>query len=375
MKQQGRFPVTLVGYGRYGNYIGPKYAKPGYPWHMEAVVDPALDEAAFARTVLGSLKPETRIFSGLERWKEAYFDTLSAEKQQRVVVELALPANIVSRVARQLMEMGVRQIILPKPVADLECDVDALLAAAVAYQAKVAVASQWYYSAIPRIIKRDLARLTAPGSGRRLERARITFSKENGQAVAPAPLCEYPHLLQILHSAGLMGQARRTAIEGTEFALRVHYATPDIAHGITGVAEMDYVRTPAQRDRYPQWEYQERTLYVWASDDAREPLLAVDFWIKFAPSGDSVIYTGRYTTREPDGSVLSHGIAEDLLLQMHEAIFAAFDQPYAAFEADPAVLSVGRYADIGLEIVRVHAQWGGHVADLHDPRPLAESAA
>ncbi len=33
-----RFQTTIVGYGRYGNsYIGPKYAKPGYPW--EAVAD------------------------------------------------------------------------------------------------------------------------------------------------------------------------------------------------------------------------------------------------------------------------------------------------------------------------------------------------
>ena len=38
-----RFQTTIVGYGRYGNnYIGPKYAKPGYPWEAVAIVDPHL---------------------------------------------------------------------------------------------------------------------------------------------------------------------------------------------------------------------------------------------------------------------------------------------------------------------------------------------
>ena len=38
-----RFQTTIVGHGRYGNnYIGPKYAKPGYPWQAVAIVDPHL---------------------------------------------------------------------------------------------------------------------------------------------------------------------------------------------------------------------------------------------------------------------------------------------------------------------------------------------
>ena len=64
-----RFQTTIVGYGRYGNnYIGPKYAKRGYPWDVVAIVDPALTPERFAVSVLGRSKSGTpRRWSFLQR--------------------------------------------------------------------------------------------------------------------------------------------------------------------------------------------------------------------------------------------------------------------------------------------------------------------
>ena len=58
--------ATLVGYGRYGGYIGPKYAKEDCQWNIEAVVDPAITLKKLENSVLGRLKPNTKLFKDCE---------------------------------------------------------------------------------------------------------------------------------------------------------------------------------------------------------------------------------------------------------------------------------------------------------------------
>ena len=51
------FQTTIVGYGRYGNkYIGPKYAKSGYPWNAYSTA-PKVLSVAFCTSV----KPVTPV--------------------------------------------------------------------------------------------------------------------------------------------------------------------------------------------------------------------------------------------------------------------------------------------------------------------------
>jgi len=349
--------VTLVGYGRYGNYIGPKYARAGFGWDIQAVIDPALTSAAFAETVLGRKRPDTRLFTAFEQWNLHYFSKLSVSEKACVVVELALPAARVLDAARQFIIAGVTQLILPKPVVDSPDDLEALCDLVSRYEVKAAVASQWFYSSIPKIIARDLRRLTSVPLGKRfdLDRVVIEFSKENGHDIAPAPLCELPHALQILESVGLLTHSRRQKVTGGPYSVVVEYDALLVRHGVFAVARMDYQPQPSQAEAYPDWDYQERTLTAYAPGG--EPVLWVDFWIKFSPSGDSVIHTGRYSTREPDGQVHSHGIAEDLLQQMHVAIFRSFGSDYETFEKDENVLPLARYAGIGREIVEIHGTW------------------
>ncbi|HET9642392.1 MAG TPA: hypothetical protein VFP68_03305 [Burkholderiaceae bacterium] len=352
-----RYAVTLAGYGRYGNYIGPKYAQAGYRWDIHAVVDPQVSPDTFGRSVLGILRPHTQLLDSIETWNRRYFSRLDPSRRSRVVVELALAPDKVLQAARQYIRVGVKNLILPKPVVDTEEGLMELIELARRHEVKAAVASQWFYSSLPRIIARDLRRLTGATEQERpdLDRVLIEFSKENGHDIAPAPLCDLPHLLQILDCAGLLAASRRERIDSEPWAVTLKYEAPQVRQGIVAIARMDYERKPAQREIHPDWNYQERTLSVHGTGG--EPMLWADLWIKFSRSGDSILHAGRYSTREPDGQVHSHGIAEDMLQQMHEAIFEAFDLPWEQFQACDRVLTLSRYSGISLEIAQIHKAW------------------
>jgi hypothetical protein len=354
---RGRYAVTLAGYGRYGNYIGPKYARAGYRWDVHAVVDPQVSPDAFDRSVLGTLRPHTQLLDSIEAWNRRYFSRLDASRRSQVVVELALAPDKVLQAARQYIHVGVKNLIFPKPVVDTEEALTELIALVRRHEVKAAVASQWFYSSLPRIIARDLRRLTrtpdqAPPD---LDRVVIEFSKQNGHDIAPAPLCDLPHAMQILDCAGLLAGSRRERIDSEPWAVTLKYEAPHVREGIVAIARMDYERKPSQSEIHPDWDYQERTLTV--HDTGGDPVLWADLWIKFSRAGDSILRAGRYNTREPDGQVHSHGIAEDMLQQMHEAIYDAFDLPWEQFEVFDGVLTLSRYSPITVEIAQTHKAW------------------
>ena len=86
-----RFQTTIVGYGRYGNnYIGPKYAKPGYPWQAVAIVDPHLTRGRFAVSMLGRRCPDCLLFRSFQEWYDGYFAQLTPDRRARQVVEIPL---------------------------------------------------------------------------------------------------------------------------------------------------------------------------------------------------------------------------------------------------------------------------------------------
>ena len=112
-----RFQTTIVGYGRYGNnYIGPKYAKPGYPWQAVAIVDPHLTRGGFAASVLGRRRPDCLLFRSFEEWYDGYFAQLTPDLRARQVVEMPLKPELLYEQALRYIDAGVKQLILPKPV-------------------------------------------------------------------------------------------------------------------------------------------------------------------------------------------------------------------------------------------------------------------
>src|SRR3954454_14783459 len=62
-------------------------------------------------------------------------------------------------IRRCYMRAGVRNVILPKPVTTSRELLERLTDEVAKLRVKVAVASQWYYSDLPRIIRREIKRV------------------------------------------------------------------------------------------------------------------------------------------------------------------------------------------------------------------------
>ena len=360
------FQVTIVGYGRYGNhYIGPKYAKRGYPWEVKAVIDPSLNSARFGDSVLGQEKPDILVFLNFTDWYEHYFKHLDDDKRRRQVVEIALKPELVYEQAIRFINVGVKQLILPKPVVVNQRQLLKLVETVEKHQVKVAVASQWHYSDFPKIIRREINHMTqiAAGSNPKLVKVEVEFSKENGLAYHTSPpLLELPHVLQLLASIGLVDfDQHRPEVSGTNTQVEVVYRPHNVRRGVRVRADVDWQPASSVKRKYPQWDVQERKLKIFLTDDHPEAALEVDFWIKFDRSGDAVIRPGQLTVRENIGTdqaqALSLNFVEDQLLNMNRKIYGAFGQEFRQFQNDHTILSLECYQSIGNQIMWIQHEW------------------
>lgn len=191
----------------------------------------------------------------------------------------------------------------------------------------------------------------------------MEFSKENGATISVTPpLSELPHVLQLLESIDLLDLAHeQPQVSGDEMLVDVTFWSAHIVGGVHLRAGLDWILDPAVKRRYPNWDVQERSLKVTFLDDTTKPGLEVDFWIKFARSGDLAIRPGSLKLRDDarggDGEMLDMQFVEDQLLHMNEKIYASFDQSFADFQNDPHVLSLARYGAIGKQLMHIEAAW------------------
>jgi CRP-like cAMP-binding protein len=358
-----RFETTIVGYGRYGNnYIGPKYAKPGYPWQAVAIVDPDLTRSKFAVSVLGRRCPDCLLFRSFQEWYDGYFAQLSPDRRAQQVVEIPLKPELLYEQVLQYIDAGVKHLILPKPVVMNRVHLHALIDRIADERIKAAVASQWCYSDFPRIIRREIEQLTADQSAGRVQRVEIEFSKENGLAYAtPPPLLELPHVLQLLYSIGLIDVAHDIPeIVGTATLVALTYRPQHVVDGVYVRASIDYQPPAPQKLSSPTWDYQERTLKVYFEGDPSIPRLMIDFWIKFIRSGDIAIRPAQLRMYEPDERsprYLELHFVDDQLLTMNRMIYACFDQEFELFQRDPRVMSLDRYRAIGEHLMMIQEDW------------------
>ena len=362
------YDVTLVGYGRYaGLHVGPKYAKHGYPWQMAAAVDPALTAEHFHSTVLGQCHPNLPLHAGFDEWYSRYFSRLSAAQQRRQVVEIALRPEHVYAAAMRYIEAGVKQLILPKPVVIDRTQLERLTAAVARHEVKAAVASQWHYSDIPTMLRREIMRLAGqPGvdlTQLKLHKVEMEFSKENGMAISTTPpLSEMPHVVQLLAAIGFIDlEQHRPEVKGNDTRVDVIYRPHHIAEGIHLRSDLNWHPAQMVKAHYPTWDVQKRVLKVYLSDAPNEPALVVDFWIKFGRSGDVALKPGKLTLCERDengqASRLTREFVDDQLLNMNRKIYTAFHQDFAQFERDPDNLSLTRYGIVGRQLMTIERAW------------------
>ena len=358
-----RFQTTIVGYGRYGNnYIGPKYAKPGYPWQAVAIVDPHLTRGEFAVSMLGRRCPDCLLFHSFQEWYDGYFAQLTPDRRAQQVVDIPLKPELLYEQVLRYIDAGVKQLILPKPVVMNQAQLHTLIDRVARERIKAAVASQWFYSDFPRIIRRELQQISIDQSAGRVQRVDIEFSKENGLAYAtPPPLLELPHVLQLLCSIGLIDVAHDIPeIVGTATLVALTYRPQYIIDGVYVRASTDYRPPALQKHGSPNWDYQERTLNVYFEAEPTIPRLMIDFWIKFIRSGDIAIRPAQLRLYEPDEQsprYLELHFVDDQLLTMNRMIYASFDQEFELFQRDPRVMSLERYRAIGEHLMMTQERW------------------
>ena len=200
------------------------------------------------------------------------------------MVEIALRPGLVCDQAMLYMRAGVKNVILPKPVTANREQFDQLSEEVTKRGVKAAVASQWHYSDLPRIIRREIKRLVGQPDGHvtdmRLRRVELDFSKENGVAIsATPPLSELPHAIQLLEFIGLIDLARHEPdVTGDEVCVEVVYRPANITEGIHVRASLDWTPEDRIKLQYPHWDVQNCSLRVYLDDDQSEPALCVDFW-------------------------------------------------------------------------------------------------
>ena len=174
--------VTLVGYGRYGRlHIGPKYATNSTLWNMAAIVDPLLTRPQYRVSRLGLTRPDVPIFATFDDWRHEYFSKLDDAAKAKHVVEIALRPDVVYDQTVLYMRAGIKNVILPKPVTVNHEQFDQLSEEVTKHGVKAAVASQWHYSDLPHLIRREIKRLAGQPHVRladvRLQRVRAGVLK------------------------------------------------------------------------------------------------------------------------------------------------------------------------------------------------------
>jgi hypothetical protein len=366
--RRAAYDVTLVGYGRYaGLHVGPKYAKPGYPWQMAAAVDPALTAAHFHSTVLGQRHPNLPLHASFDEWYTRYFSLLTPAQRRRQVVEIALRPEHVCAAAMRYIEAGVKQLILPKPVVVDRTQLERLSAAVAQHEVKAAVASQWHYSDIPTLLRREISRLAGQPdvdlTQLKLHKVEMEFSKENGMAISTTPpLSEMPHVVQLLSAIGFIDLEQHIPeVNGNDTRVDVIYRPRNIAEGIHLRSDLNWYPAQMVKAHYPNWDVQKRVLKVYLSDAPNEPALEVDFWIKFDRSGDVALKPGKLTLLERgqngQATRLTREFVDDQLLNMNRKIYAAFRQDFAQFQRDPDNLSLTRYGVVGRQLMTIERAW------------------
>lgn len=365
-KQITQIPVTIVGYGRYGNQLlGPKYAESDSPWKVKAVIDPHISLSQFQNSVLAKKQPNTLFFQCFSDWYQDYFSQISEDEKSRQVIEFALKPDIVYEQAMKFISIGIKSIILPKPVVINHQQLHSLSQAVKTHEVKAAISSQWYYSDLPKIIYREWQRIEKipfPGF-RKLHRVEIDYFKENGRAYKTSPpLLELPHALQLIASSGLMDfEEQESQVKGNLDGVEVIFYPEQITEGVHIFSKIDLKPSLEIKRKYPDWDVQERCIKLYFSDSTTIASLEVDFWIKFDSSGAFALRPGEIIIRDDEGSgkhqILKLNFVEDQLRNMNYKIYKAFEQDFFSFQSDTSVLSLERYKAIGEQIMDIQEKW------------------
>ncbi len=196
--------VAIVGAGHYArSIVARKYAECPR-CSLRSVISPRAMSDALRETPLAGL-PLAR---SAAEWRAQH-----GSPGDHDLFDLCVHPAVLLPALRQLMEIGARLFVLPKPLATTRADLDAVSSLVRDSGARVAVASQWHYSRVTAAVRQATVKLGRP----------LRIEMDFSQRFEPSQLEHYtphtallPHMLQILHTAGLWRPDERDSFVSRE---------------------------------------------------------------------------------------------------------------------------------------------------------------
>ncbi len=191
---KGKIMVTIIGAGKYGSHlIGPKYIR--HPkTTIQAVISPSVNKDLFDQTILGKYP----LFRTVQEWKKQFGGV-----SDRSLFDLSIHADVLYKVVTDLVDIGAKNFVFPKPLARTAKELEALQSLVSRNALKVVVSSQWQYAKITHAL-RDLYQEFR--KQHTITRIHVNFS----QFFDDKRLLKYtcttallPHILQIMCSLGV----------------------------------------------------------------------------------------------------------------------------------------------------------------------------
>lgn len=203
---QKRIAVTLVGAGYYGvNLVSPKYQEMSQVI-IKSVISPTISKKTLAQSALSGIP----LYRSVAKWREN-------EKPTNIdIFDLSIHLDILPKIVQDLVRIGAKNFIFPKPIALTEKQLNSLIRIIKKYKLNIVIASQWYYSNLTKKIKQLLCKRKA-----QIRRIECNFS-QNFDSIRikkyTPTTALVPHILQILHSIGVISTNHLlTVIEYTPF--------------------------------------------------------------------------------------------------------------------------------------------------------------
>lgn len=216
--------ITIIGAGVHGSRMADKYRK--FPSvHLKAVICPQ--------------RPRSEVFEGVpyfvsaESWKNHF-----GKPKKDDVFDLCVHNQILVQVLSELVSIGAKNFVLPKPVALKKNDLIILGKIILENKLNVVVASQWSYSALTKELTAFIKANKKNISSVEVVFSRsFTSSRKNSFSALTAFLS---HIIQILFDMRLINKKYTPVIEGfTGDGLVYKYSGKIPVHVKTSISEVD----------------------------------------------------------------------------------------------------------------------------------------
>lgn len=201
--------ITIVGVGVYGSRIALKYRKFSNISRLKAVV--------------GRTRSNSEVFANVpflrsaKDWRKAF-----GKPTKEDIFDLCVHQDILIDLLKDFALIGAKNFILPKPIAKNQKDLFEISRIITKNRLNVLVASQWHYSSVV-----DELRNFVTKNKKKVRSVDIVFKRKfTGNRVQnySAFTAFLPHVIQILFTAGLIGDSEHRSVEFfTDKEIKVNY--------------------------------------------------------------------------------------------------------------------------------------------------------